>query len=64
MACEEICLGTHFLTGAVATLIGQLKHFDPEPKGIVEREKKYLDTSFLHERVLNNAQDSNSQLQH
>ena len=41
----------------------QLKPFDPESKGIVERANKYLETSFLPGRVFTSPQDFNNQLQ-
>ena len=52
-----------FFAGAVATRIVQLKPFDPESKGVVERANKYLETSFLPGRVFTSPQDFNDQLQ-
>src|SRR3954452_4708208 len=39
--------GVAGFTGMLATKIVQLKPFDPESKGIVERSNGYLETSFL-----------------
>jgi transposase len=57
------------LTDPVTTLIGtlgsrvvQLKPYDPESKGIVERNNRYLETSFLPGRSFDSPHDFNSQL--
>jgi hypothetical protein len=57
------------LTEAVTALIGtlgsrlvQLKPYDPESKGIVERANRYLETSFLPGRTFTGPQDFNDQL--
>ena len=52
-----------FFAGAVATRIVQLKPFDPESKGIVERANRFLETSFLPGRVSTSPRDFNDQLQ-
>ena len=48
--------------GALATRIVQLKPFDPESKGIVERANQYLETSFLPGRTFTSVEDFNQQL--
>ena len=57
------------LTEAVTALIGtlgsrlvQLKPYDPESKGIVERANRYLETSFLPGRTFTGPQNFNDQL--
>lgn len=54
--------GVPGFTGTLATRIVQLKPFDPESKGIVERANQYLETSFLPGRVFASPQDFNEQL--
>jgi hypothetical protein len=48
--------------GTLATRIVQLKPFDPESKGIVERANGYLETSFLPGRSFTGPADFNNQL--
>jgi hypothetical protein len=48
--------------GALATRIVQLKPFDPESKGVVERANQFLETSFLPGRTFTSPQDFNTQL--
>ena len=48
--------------GALATSIHQLKAYDPESKGGVERMNQYLETSFLPGRVFTCPTDFNTQL--
>ncbi len=48
--------------GTLATRIVQLRPFDPESKGIVERANSYLETSFLPGRTFTNPDDFNIQL--
>lgn len=48
--------------GALATRIVQLKPFDPESKGIVERANQYFETSFLPGRSFSSVDDFNEQL--
>lgn len=48
--------------GTLATRIVQLKPFDPESKGIVERANGYLETSFLPGRTFTSPADFNTQL--
>ena len=60
--------GNHFAAGVaafvgmLATRILQLKPFDPESKGIVERANQYLETSFLPGRTFTSPEDFNRQL--
>jgi hypothetical protein len=49
-------------SGTLATKIVQLKPFDPESKGIVERANGYLETSFLPGRRFSSPADFNRQL--
>lgn len=53
-----------FFAGSLATRFVQLKPRGPESKGIVERANRYLEISFLPERVFLSPQDFNTQLQH
>lgn len=48
--------------GTLATKVVQLKAFDPESKGIVERANGYLETSFLPGRSFDSPDDFNAQL--
>jgi transposase len=48
--------------GTLATRIVQLRAFDPESKGIVERANGYLETSFLPGRTFTSPADFNTQL--
>jgi len=48
--------------GTLATKLVQLKPFDPESKGIVERTNGYLETSFLPGRSFTSPDDFNAQL--
>jgi hypothetical protein len=54
--------GVAGFTGTLATRIVQLKPFDPESKGIVERANGYLETSFLPGRQFASPADFNQQL--
>ena len=54
--------GVAGFTGTLATKIVQLKPFDPESKGIVERVNGYLETSFLPGRRFGCPADFNRQL--
>jgi hypothetical protein len=58
----HLATGVAAFTGTLATRIVQLKPFDPESKGIVERVNGYLETSFLPGRVFESPQDFNAQL--
>ena len=48
--------------GTLATKLVQLKPYDPESKGIVERANRYLETSFLTGRTFTSPSDFNEQL--
>ncbi|MFC7958866.1 IS21 family transposase [Rhodococcoides kroppenstedtii] len=48
--------------GTLATTLVQLKPYDPESKGIVERTNRYLETSFLPGRMFDSPADFNRQL--
>lgn len=48
--------------GTVSTALIQLKPYDPESKGIVERANRYLETSFLPGRSFASPADFNAQL--
>ncbi len=48
--------------GTLATRVVQLRPFDPESKGIVERANGYLETSFLPGRTFTSPADFNAQL--
>ncbi|QKT14160.1 IS21 family transposase [Rhodococcus sp. W8901] len=48
--------------GTLATIMIQLKPYDPESKGIVERANRYLETSFLPGRTFASPADFNRQL--
>ena len=54
--------GVAGFAGTLATRIVQLKPFDPESKGIVERANRYLETSFLPGRTFTSPADFNTQL--
>jgi Mu transposase-like protein/integrase-like protein len=54
--------GVAGFTGTLGTRIVQLRPFDPESKGIVERVNGYLETSFLPGRVFDSPCDFNAQL--
>jgi transposase len=54
--------GVAGFTGTLATRIVQLKPYDPESKGIVERANGYLETSFLPGRQFASPADFNAQL--
>lgn len=48
--------------GTLSTTLIQLKPYDPESKGIVERANGYLETSFLPGRTFTSPADFNTQL--
>ena len=50
------------LMGTLGARIVQLKPYDPESKGIVERANRYLETSFLPGRSFASPDDFNTQL--
>lgn len=51
------------LMGTLGARLVQLKPYDPESKGMVERANRYLETSFLPGRSFTSPQDFNDQLQ-
>lgn len=51
------------LVGTLGSRLVQLKPYDPESKGMVERANRYLETSFLPGRSFISPQDFNDQLQ-
>jgi transposase len=59
---NHLAAGVAAFVGMLATRILQLKPFDPESKGIVERANQYLETSFLPGRTFSSPQDFNRQL--
>lgn len=54
--------GVAAFAGALAAKIVQLRPYDPESKGIVERANGYLETSFLPGRAFSSPADFNVQL--
>ena len=58
----RLAFGVAAFTGTLATRIVQLRPYDPESKGIVERANGYLETSFLPGRVFTSPADFNAQL--
>lgn len=54
--------GVSAFAGVLATKIVQVKAYDPESKGIVERANGYLETSFIPGRTFTSPQDFNTQL--
>lgn len=54
--------GVSAFAGVLATKIVQVKAYDPESKGIVERANGYLETSFVPGRTFTSAEDFNAQL--
>lgn len=59
---NRFAAGVSAFTGMLATKIVQLKPFDPESKGIVERANQYLETSFMPGRTFSSPDDFNRQL--
>ncbi|WP_157360952.1 IS21 family transposase [Arthrobacter sp. EPSL27] len=54
--------GVAAFAGVLATRIVQVKPYDPESKGVVERANQFLETSFLPGRVFASPEDFNNQL--
>ena len=48
-------------TGTLATRVVQLKPYDPESKGIVERRNQFFETSFMPGRTFTSPADFNAQ---
>lgn len=59
---NKLAEGVTGFVGTLGTRIVQLKPFDPESKGIVERANQYLETSFLPGRAFVSPADFNQQL--
>jgi transposase len=59
---NRLAVGVAEFTGALATRIHQLKAYDPESKGGVERINGYFETSFLPGRQFSSPLDFNTQL--
>jgi transposase len=59
---NKLAAGVGEFTGALATKIHQLKAYDPESKGGVERMNGYFETSFLPGREFSSPGDFNTQL--
>lgn len=59
---NRLAAGVGAFAGALATKIHQLKAYDPESKGGVERANGYLETSFLPGREFASPLDFNTQL--
>jgi transposase len=59
---NRLAAGVGAFTGALATKIHQLKAYDPESKGGVERMNGYFETSFLPGREFASPMDFNTQL--
>jgi len=59
---NKLADGVTAFCGALATKIVQLKPYDPESKGIVERANQFLETSFLPGRTFTSVTDFNEQL--
>ncbi|RAM35466.1 IS21 family transposase [Arthrobacter globiformis] len=54
--------GVAAFAGVLATRVVQVKPYDPESKGVVERANQFLETSFLPGRVFTSPEDFNAQL--
>jgi transposase len=54
--------GVTAFAGVLAARIVQVKPYDPESKGVVERANQFLETSFLPGRVFASPEDFNNQL--
>jgi transposase len=54
--------GVSAFAGVLATRIVQVKPYDPESKGVVERANQFLETSFLPGRTFTSPEDFNAQL--
>ncbi|MGH8938832.1 MAG: IS21 family transposase [Actinomycetes bacterium] len=59
---NKLAAGVGEFTGALATRIHQLKAYDPESKGGVERINRYFETSFLPGRTFGSPADFNIQM--
>lgn len=59
----RLAQGVASFAGTLATKVVQLKPYDPESKGIVERRNGWLETSFMPGRTFSSPSDFNAQLQ-
>jgi hypothetical protein len=57
----RLAAGVSAFTGTLATKIVQLRPYDPESKGIVERRNGYFETSFMPGRAFASPADFNAQ---
>jgi hypothetical protein len=57
----KLAEGVSAFTGTLATRIVQLKPYDPESKGIVERRNGFFETSFMPGRTFTSPADFNAQ---
>ena len=58
----RLAQGVAAFAGTLATRVVQLRPYDPESKGIVERRNGWLETSFLPGRTFTSPADFNTQL--
>jgi hypothetical protein len=58
----RLAAGVAGFTGMLATKLVQLRPFDPETKGIVERRNQFFETSFMPGRSFSSPEDFNAQL--
>ena len=58
----RLAQGVASFAGTLATQVVQLKPYDPESKGIVERRNGWLETSFMPGRTFSSPADFNTQL--
>ena len=58
----RLALGVAAFAGTLATRVVQLRPYDPESKGIVERRNGWFETSFLPGRTFTSPADFNTQL--
>lgn len=58
----QLALGVAAFAGTLATNVVQLRPYDPESKGIVERRNGWFETSFMPSRTFNSPADFNAQL--
>ncbi|TSE15722.1 IS21 family transposase [Arthrobacter sp. KBS0703] len=61
---NSFAAGVPAFAGVLATRIVQVKPYDPESKGVVERTNQFLETSFLPGRSFASPEDFNAQLAH
>lgn len=59
----RLAQGVASFAGTLATKVVQLKPYDPESKGIVERRNGWFETSFMPGRTFTSPADFNAQLQ-